>query len=298
MNKVFSPITHFASGEGLEEYNNALIIPPSGKWREDTAQEWGYEIWFRPGKEEKEPSGVAQAGRLVNSRYLKNQLILNHFENSLDSTTQSYARTRNFDLEQFARDLAIGFVVIEAVPRVFQLLAPKETTIYLDTALIPEVIYTEVGHLILSPFMSLKRSTPILEGYSDYLTVSFTKHPKIAEKMGKAVRNVAPVDAESSLLYEPVLDRDRSSWQDYVLSLLWAARLGFQDYYKRLGNETLGVELFDQLVWESASHLNSASLIREELLEELLEAISVVCPEEDQRPLSFLLRGVFTKKGL
>jgi len=59
---------------------------------------------------------------------------------------------------------------------------------WLDTALIPEIIYHEYAHAALSDHLVLSHSTAIIEGMADFFAGQIAGSPKLA----KHIKNIIP----------------------------------------------------------------------------------------------------------
>jgi hypothetical protein len=153
---------------------------------------------------------------------------------------------------------------------------------YLDTAMVPEIIYHEYSHIALSDQLALTHSTPVLEGLADYFATEISGNPKIADKIRKYSLSM-PKNARNRSDYNPAFENAFFSNSDFVLSVLWLVRDEFPD-------------LTETLVYESRKALNTDTAdIRHDLIGSLLDTCSIVC--KNPRADRMRLREIFEKKG-
>src|SRR5690606_15293458 len=129
---------------------------------------WSEEIWFRPMK-------------VISTKDLDNRLGPNPFAQALDGLEKpvndfTYRKWRmdtisaifdstarsgyGKDLMWAAGTFAVMKVIIEGAGRMDPLFMNK--WYYLDTALVPEVVFHEYSHVILSDKLALSHSTPVI----------------------------------------------------------------------------------------------------------------------------------------
>ena len=156
---------------------------------------WGNEIWFRPVKkirtEELPSSGLDAKGNPITKyiqslvgplQYSSTNRLIQVTLQKLFTPEQLYTPYQTTVLRQ-AGTIALSYLLLEASKHSDKLFLEKYY--YLDTAMIPEIIYHEFSHIALSDQLTLGLSTPILEGMADYFAVSFSDHPTIGNKINK-----------------------------------------------------------------------------------------------------------------
>lgn len=283
---------HFAHDNRTPQFNNALSIP-SGETPEwvpaENQHAWNKEIWFRPMKkiESKDLPGLGPNPLTVSLQALERPFI-NYTSNRFNQTIMEHifypAYSTNSvwgDVIRFAGTIALTKAVIEASKHMDNLFVEKYY--YLDTAMVPEVIYHEYAHLILSDYMEMSHSTPVIEGMADYFAAALTDKRKVYAKV-KGYSNAAAKDTESKKDYAHWYESNRTATADFVLSVLWDVR------------ETLGEKVADQVVYEARTFLTTrTATINHHLIQAILDACDKKCekPRRDKLKLyeAFSLKG-------
>lgn len=175
MTRGFSDIAHYTSENMEPEFNNALTVPagnppdfvPNGK-------PWKEEIWFRPKKKILTSTLDIDFGSNPLTKQLQQlqgpiqDYAVGQFQtNTLQALFwDRYKGPYWQELVWLGGTFAVMKVIVEASKRMDRLFLDK--WYYLDTALVPEVIFHEYAHVILSDYLTLSHSTAVIEGMADY----------------------------------------------------------------------------------------------------------------------------------
>jgi hypothetical protein len=292
LTNVYDSQGHFANDNRDPQHNNALSIPAgvTPDWvPEDRKDSWGNEIWFRPLKKIDVSHLASTLGpnpltqmftsfeqpmlEFAQSRFT--QSILERMFYTTYSSGSIYQ-----DIGTFAGTWAVTRAVIEASKHMDKLFIEKYY--YLDTAMVPEVIYHEFAHIVLSDSLALTHSTPVIEGMADYFAAIQSKKKKVYGKI-PGYSNANPKNPRSRETYSHWHESNAKANADFVLSVLWGVR------------ESLG-EFGDKVIYEARKDLKTESAtISDHLLRSILKACEKVCEEPSRDKLK--LYQVFSKKG-
>lgn len=288
----FDELGHFSNDNRAPQYNNALSVP-AGKTPEwlpvEKQDQWGNEIWFRPKKviltSELGPMGPNPLTQTL--QYIENPII-NYTRGQFERTLVEHlfypdytSRPIHQDVIRLVGTIALTKVFIQGSRYADSLFVEKYY--YLDTAMIPEIIYHEYTHLVLSDHLELSHSTPVNEGFADYFAAVMSKKRKVYAKV-PGYSNSAPKDTQNKSTYNHWTESNRAATADFTLSVLWDVR------------ETLGEEYGDQVVYEARTHLKTATAtISDHLLRSVLSACETKC--ESPRRDKYKLFKTFQKKG-
>lgn len=293
ISNLFDEQGHFANDKRDPQFNNALSIPEgeTPEWVPAEKQDkWNKEIWFRPMKristKELEnrmgPNPVTVALQTVESpfiNYTQNKFNMTLLEHILYPT---YV-TRPFWQESliFIGTIALTKVVIAASKKLDRFFLEK--WFYLDTAMVPEVIYHEYAHVILSDHLQISHSTPVIEGMADYFAAVLSGKRKVYAKV-PGHSNSNPKDTNLKRPYGHWDEANQNAAGDFVLAALWDVR------------ETLGEEVGDRVVYEARKMLKTESAtIADHLLRSILLSCEKSCP--NARVDKYKLYETFTKRG-
>jgi hypothetical protein len=287
----FSDLAHFQHESIDPQFNNALSIPAGTPFRGSSASAWGPEIWFRPMKRlrpmdlpqvssPKEPNPLQLLAESLSgtlrltqfSRMVQTALEATFFPESGSSYSSSLIRQGG------------TWVMTELILAGLRHLNPRfiQDEFYLDSAMIPEIIYHEFSHIALSKDLKLNLSTPVVEGMADYFAARISDHPIIAGGI-VGFSNIRPKNANQTSAYQVEWEERIHSNADFVLSLLW----GVHQELPLSG---------DFLVMNAAAHLASTRAdIRHDLIRALLTACSKNCPNPLRDRMK--LRALFEEKG-
>lgn len=290
---TFSELGHFSHDNHNPQYNNALSIPAgeTPDWVPvEKYDKWGKEIWFRPKKvlatkdleNSLGPNPAYVAAKQMQAPFINytvnrfNQTLINHLFYGDRMTTS----LKN-DFAKFIGTIALSYFVVESTKRMDPLFMEK--WFYLDTAMVPEVVYHEYAHLILSDHLEMSHSTPVVEGYADYFAAIMSEKKKVYAKI-PGHSNSNPKDPNNDRFYHQIEEDRGNATSDFVLSVLWDVR------------ETLGKEVADKVIFESRKKLETkTATISHHMLKAILDTCSELCPSPRRDRLK--LFQTFSKRG-
>jgi len=285
----FSELGHFANDNLDPQYNNALSIPAGNPMEGVPVEPWGAEIWFRPVKlipthmlfEGKVPNPLA--GEFKALRKSLNTMAVFAAIQAV-ATYLVAPQTQAAGLVESLARTGGTFIVMEGALELMDWLTPKllPKNFYLDTGMIPEVIYHEYAHQALSDHLALTHSTPVNEGMADYFAAVISGGPNIADRI-KAYSTARPKKGARKQVYSPSFETRGAANADFVLGLLWGLRQEFPG-------------ITDSLIHEARRYLTtSESTIYDGLLRALLKSCNKVC--QDPATDRMRMYRYFQKKG-
>ncbi len=293
ISNLFDDQGHFAHDNRDPQFNNALSVPGgvTPEWvPEDRQHAWGPEIWFRPKKviDTRTFANDLGANPLTQALTALEHPVINYARNQLQVSLverlfyPSYSSgSIQTDLLRFAGTIAMTRFLISASKRMDPLFMEK--WFYLDTAMVPEVVYHEYAHIVLADSLKITHSTPVIEGLADYFAaVQANKRKVYAKVPGRSTSH--PKDPYNKKPYTHWSEANRTASSDFVLAVLWDVR------------EVLGSEIADKLIYQSRRYLTTESAtISDHLLRSILRACDDVCerPRLDKLKLyeKFSARG-------
>lgn len=289
---LFDELGHFAHDNRDPQYNNALSIP-AGETPEwvpaDRKDKWNQEIWFRPRKtidtrtlpNTSGPNPVTLALQSMDRtfvNYSQNQFTQNVMEHIF--YPQFTSNSLQHDVLVFVGTIALTKAVLAASKRMDRLFL--ERWFYLDTAMVPEVIYHEYAHVILSDKLEMTHSTPVVEGMADYFAALLSGKNKVYGKV-RGRSNSRPKDRQSKETYSHWKELNRFAAGDFVLAVLWDVR------------ETLEPEVANKVIYEARQTLETDATINNHLLRAIFDSCEKHCPEPRRDQLK--LYEKFSKRG-
>jgi hypothetical protein len=160
----FSEVSHFTS---VPVRNGALSIDASDPRDALDGLSWDPEIWFFVSQKVRFAAGEG-LGSMLNSPEFKLQLLLGLLEQDVSAASRDVLSNR-FYFEPHLYSVALSFGIAELLPIVLEQVVKRiKTTVFVDTALIPEIIVHEYGHHALGPWFGFKQRTHLVEGYPNY----------------------------------------------------------------------------------------------------------------------------------
>lgn len=290
---LFDEQGHFAHDNRSPQFNNALSIPEgeTPEWVPETRKDkWEKEIWFRPMKyvDTKEllaamgPNPLTLALQELESpfiNYARNQLSQSLMEQIFYPNYATGSLGRSFMI--FAGTIAMTKVIIGASKKMDRLFVDK--WFYLDSAMVPEIVYHEYAHVMLSDHLQMSHSTPVNEGLADYFAAVMSNQRRVYNKVpGRS--NSKPKDPHNDSTYGHWHEANQNATADFVLAVLWDVR------------ETLGEEVGDKVVYKARTFLKTeTATISDHLIRSLLYACDEVC--ESPRRDKLKLYKLFGKRG-
>jgi len=294
----FSDLGHYYNDLIEPQYNNALSIPPGtpmdGAKTPDgkPIAAWDREIWFRPVKKIRTADlpnhGVGAAGNplaaytAMLAKPVESTTLSLFIQNTLLDIFHPTELATPYETSVFQEvgTIALTVLALQTTKHMDKLFLEKYY--YLDTAMIPEIIYHEFSHMALSDHLVISHSTPVNEGMADYFATTLGDNAHIASKI-KKYSLAMPKDGKNKKNYNPAYETKALANSDFVLSVLWSVRKEFP-------------ETADQLIYKAREFLNTdSSDVINDLPEALLESCQTVC--ENPRADRMKLREVFTNRG-
>ncbi len=301
---AFSDVRHFKNVELEKNNNNAWSIPAGHEPAFlKHPKSWGKEIWFSPMKQIETRSLVESDGHnpVHESLVLIKDPLIDYSENSLIYTglslmvappiNQSYLlQTAITNLGM----LAILYGSVEITKHMDKLFVEKYY--YIETAMIPEIVYHEYAHVAMSDHLKTVHSVPVIEGMADYFASRIAKREKMYEKMDNFSTNRYK-DINNKSLYSPYLEGAWNATSDFSLSLLWKGKKEFDIINtNRIKKGQNIIADYDQLVFNAHFELDETSNIENGLTKALVNACKQSC--SSTRAGVNTLQYVFEAKGL
>lgn len=302
---AYSNVRHFKNVELEKNYNNAWSVPEGemAKATNGEKKSWFKEIWFSPAKKLLTSELAVSDGKnpihesliLVKDPLVemnKNQLIYGVMAAMVASSLNQSAL-----LEMAIKNLgtiAVIYGLIEVTK--YMDLWFMDKYYYIDTAMIPEIIYHEYAHIAMSDTLKTVHSVPVIEGMADYFAARVAKRRQMYEKIEEFSSNKAK-DTNSKMMYHPYLEGAWNATADFTLSLLYLGKNDFDKLNAERAKRSQGpIANYDQVIFEAHKNLNENSEIATDLTKALINACKVKC--QSLRAGVNTLNGVFEKKGL
>lgn len=301
---TFSPLAHYMNDNYTPNYNNAYTVP-GGKtpdWVEpEKRDEWGMEIWFSPMKR----VSTADLARMGGQNPLAQQLqdlkgpIVNFTQNSFIFSTLNHlfyssAQTSPYwkSVLRHAGTLAVTYLVVEGARKLDPLF--MDNFYYLDTAMVPEIIYHEFAHAALSEHLEPSHATAVIEGMADYFATLVAGETSMYRKI-EGFSNNMEKNALNKTLYHPYLENSWNATGDFVLSLLWKLR---NDLNMPLVMNYEGERFASSLLAEASKDLDTkTSNIRNDLARSLMNACQRICDLRTKRVVLQQILRTLEEKG-
>ena len=272
----FDPYAHFAHDDYQKDFNTALTIPKSNETRLNSVEPWQNEIWFRPSKQIY-LSSENPILSLFSSRESKTTLELMLVDNALYRYFNNGISRQTLDVLSNDRSilyLAAGLIGIELLPFIIRMVKKDTKKLYyLDTAMIPEIIYHEYAHFALSDHIPLT-STPVIEGYANFYAGQISNRAK----WGNGPRKYSLDQGRNAYmkdLYSYGLESNFFSTSSYVYKLLWGLKRQFSD------------EEINILIYNSRKYINKESNIKNGLLDSLYKSLPIINKNDNYHRLNF-----------
>lgn len=297
MSKPFNEFFQFLKDSKQNQYNNAVTIPSSNINARSDINPWNIEIWFRPAKEQEIDNIVFASAKHVDSvdfTEIMTSQVADQGVRDAVIRQATYDSLSGMDYMGYATNLLYMVGAFELGPKILMLASkPFKTTTFLDTAMIPEVVYHEFSHVALSDHISLRRSSPLNEGLANYFAAVINGNEKIASKTGKHAKNVSAYDGNQKMKYDSRFETENAAHANFTFAFLWGLR-------KRLAQEMKeGDLLADKLVFESRKHIKFAEKsIKDDLIPALIEAASEIAPKSSGRKLRMIVNDEAIKRGI
>lgn len=268
----FSELGHFAHDNLGPQFNNALTVPAGKGLTSKGVKPWGMEIWFRPMKrvhlrDLKTNNLGNQEFQVLMSRF-RNQIHMQSLQRFITQlviavtaeasgdilTTDALVRTVGASLIMEA-----GYQFYEPISKFF-----SRKWYWLDSALVPEIIYHEYAHAALSDQLVLSHSTATIEGMADFFAGQIANSPKLAKKI-KKYNTYNGKDATKKQDYMLQFEATEYANTDFVFGMLWEIK------------NILGEEQGEVFMYELRKKITTNSSIRGQLIEGILTTCDEVC---------------------
>ena len=288
----FSELGHFAHDNLDPQFNNALTVPGGKGLSSRGVKPWNTEIWFRPKKKvhlsELNTNGLANQEFKVLMKSFRNQIHMQSLQRFLSGTIQvlvnGNSRVNPFSVDNLVRTagsslvMEFGYQFIDPISK-----ATARKWYWLDTALVPEIIYHEYAHAALSDHLVLSHSTAIIEGMADFFAGQIADSPKLAKHI-KKYNTFNGKNAKKKQDYVIQFEMGQYANTDFVFGLLWELK------------NILGEEKGETFMFELRKRLTTNSTIRGELVDGILKTCDAVCDQPFVDKINILkalnLRGI------
>lgn len=289
----FSELGHFAHDNLEPQFNNALTVPAGKGLERRGIQPWGTEIWFRPRKKvhisELNTNGLANQEFKVLMKSFRNQIHMQSLQRFLSQVVTAFLTPRGQGWETFTMDSLVRMAGSSLIMEFgYQFLDPitKLTSrkwYWLDTALVPEIIYHEYAHAALADKLVLSHSTAIIEGMADFFAGQIADSPKLAKHI-KKYNTFNGKNAKKKQDYMIQFEMGMYANTDFVFGLLWELK------------NIIGAEQGSAFMYELRNNLTTNSSIRGELVEGILKTCDAHCKQPFNDKIKILkalnLRGI------
>lgn len=266
----FSELGHFANDNLEPQFNNALTIPAGRGLESRGVRPWGMEIWFRPLKkihirDLKVNNSQTQEFKVLLHGF-RNQIHMQSLQRFLIMGVLAFTEDgQKVDVESVVRTVGSSLIIeagyryIDPITKAF-----SRKWFWLDTALVPEIIYHEYSHAALSDHLVLSHSTSIIEGMADFFAGQIAESPLLAANI-KQYNTYNGKNATKKQNYVLQFETTDYANTDFVFGILWSMK------------SIVGEKNADQFMYEMRKRLTTNSSIRGELIDGLLGACEASC---------------------
>ncbi len=271
----FSELGHHAHDNLDPQFNNALTVPAGKGLASRGVKPWGSEIWFRPKKKihisDLNTNNLANQEFKVLMRGFRNQIHMQSLQRFLagavGALVSGSTRTNPLSMDNVIRTVGsslimeFGYQFIDPISK-----ATARKWYWLDTALIPEIIYHEYAHAALSDHLVLSHSTAIIEGMADFFAGQIAGSPKLAKHI-KKYNTYNGKNAKKKQDYVIQFEMTEYANTDFVFGLLWEIK------------NILGEEKGEAFMFDLRKRLTTNSTIRGQLIDGILKTCDAVCEQ-------------------
>ncbi len=268
----FSELGHFANDKLDPQFNNALTIPAGEGLSSRGVKPWGNEIWFRPSKKihlrDLKTNNLANREFTVLMGSFRKQIHMQSLQRfiagAVIALTQDGA-PNPLSTENLVRTVGSS-IIMEAGYQFFDPISKlfSRKWYWLDTAVVPEIIYHEYSHVALSDHLVLSHSTAIIEGMADFFAGQIADSPKLAMNI-KKYNTYNGKNAEKKQEYMIQFEMGEYANTDFVFGMLWEMK------------KILGEEKGEEFMYELRKKLTTDSNIRVQLIEGILQTCDEKC---------------------
>lgn len=287
--RSFTEVAHFTSANKPPIYNNAVSIPPSDHHRLANYKPWGYEIWFRPGKKVEIADELTQTANILGNDQLQSHAALASgaitsiglIEDLISNGVQSVDPLSHLQ----TLGLSLGFIYV--FPKILNVAGKLvKRYAFLETSLIPEIIYHEFTHIALANRLSPKVSTPLIEGLANYFAVKIAGSNKIAHRAGFRQNGFSARDGSKDDWYKVEYESFALAQSNFTFRLLVASE------------EVIGSDLAAKLIYAATENVDRGSNIKYDLIDSLFAQIPDYFPARQAPALILRLHRKFSELGL
>lgn len=300
---AYSNVRHFKNAEQEKNYNNALSVPEGQTPRVAGQQKkWFKEIWFSPMKKIEARKEVKSEGNnpIHESLVLIKDPIWDMNESALIYGALNWIKTPSINGSVVLEDalkrlgaLAIIYGVMQTTKHMDKWFVNKYY--YIETAMVPEIIYHEYAHIAMSDTMKTVHSVPVIEGMADYFATRVANRKMMYDEL-KDFANNRSKDPNNKDLYHPYLEGAWNATSDFSLSVLWLGKKEFDKANElRMKKGQPALVNYDDLVFTAHKDLNEFSDIATGLNGALIKACKTKC--DNVRAGVNTLNYVYERKG-
>jgi hypothetical protein len=300
----YSKQRHFKNLGLGKNYNNAWTIPEGAEPAFVPDRDvWGKEIWFSPMKKILTKDIYKSQGNnpIHESLKIVKDPMLNNAKNALVYQGLGLLTLPTLNGGDFLADALKRVGTIGALFGMLYLTKKIdlwfiEKYYYVDSAMIPEIIYHEFAHIALSDTMKTTHSVPVIEGMADYFAARISNRRMIYDKIkGHSSNN--PKDTKKNSVYSPYLEAAWNAQSDFTLSTLWLGKTKFDKLNKTRKRRGQSVMVnYDKLILETHLNLTEESDIRQDLTKAMIDACKKECASK--RAGINTLHQTFEEKGM
>lgn len=268
----YSELGHFTHDNLEPQFNNALSIPAGVGYPDREIEGWNNEIWFRPSKRVHVSSFAGSGASTGNNemkyilRKFRNETHMVSFQKFLASLVLGQAFFAGENPASAFMRVAGTSIMIEGIYRTTTIAASlfSRKWYYLDSALVPEIIYHEFAHIALSDELSITHSSPVNEGMADYFAGKIANSKILGEKI-KRYNVFSGKKVKKKQMYKHQFEEQGLANADFVFGLLYETE-------KIVGKEN-GVKM----LYSMRKKIETESTIRDQLLEGILGSCKEFC---------------------
>jgi hypothetical protein len=173
-------------------------------------------------------------------------------------------RGTSFGASFYAQSLALSIGVTAVVPHALKWASkPFKNTLYLDSAMIPEVIYHEYAHYALSEHLSIDKHAPVVEGVANFYAAMIGKTDSILNRTKGYSKGLVEIDAKKGKMYAYSMEDSKYAQLDFSFKFLYGLKTQF------------GEEEASKLVYEAVKLLGQreGKELKRDLIPSLKEAL-------------------------
>ncbi len=272
MTRGWSDTDYYMHKDLVTSYNNVYAIPASKRRITEGVQPWGPELWFSPAKAIKKKSTLSKTLDYVTTKEMRTALLTGVFEGNV----QNFLRQRvggeeltALESEVYLASFLVSIGSIVFIPELAKTVSKLfNKTVYLDTAMIPEVIYHEYTHIVLSDFLDVGKKTPVTEAYANFFASDISGSHAILHKAHKYSKGLIKISAKDPAKFDYWMD-DPSAAQFHIgFKLLYEIKKGL--------GKIIGEEEAREIIFQTYKKLSFSSTLQKDLLYELVLTVKEI----------------------